>query len=115
MTTQTTMEPLFPLWTISAFEKIEEFSSEELREHDMEYRKICKQIIQMEDEYSFVRNLVDGKSAVRINEEEHEIYNQYQSLCFDRERKERQYYYWMGHKQSLEYLKKAGLVTEQEG
>ncbi|WP_329886586.1 DUF6664 family protein [Pseudoramibacter sp. HA2172] len=82
----------------------------ELRQKDEEYEHIHEQFYDMEEQYPFIMEVLEGKGRVTLTEEEHAILLEYIALYRKMDEKERIHIYFRGHTDALAYFKKTGMV-----
>ena len=82
----------------------------ELRQKDKEYEQIHEQFYDMEEQYPFITNVLEGKGQIALAEEEHAVLLEYLALYRKMDEKERIHIYFRGHTDALAYLKRIGVI-----
>ena len=82
----------------------------ELRQKDKEYEQIHKQFYDMEEQYPFITDVLEGRNQIALTEEEHATLLDYLVLYRKMDEKERIHIYFRGHTDALAYLKKIGAL-----
>lgn len=88
----------------------------ELRKKDKDYEQIHKQFYDMEEQYPFIMEVLEGKGRVVLTNEDHAILLEYLALYRKMDEKERIHIYFRGHTDALAYLKKVSMAwVRKEG
>ncbi|WP_315524270.1 DUF6664 family protein [Pseudoramibacter alactolyticus] len=82
----------------------------ELRKKDEAYEELHEQFYDIQGQYPFIMEVLEGKGSVALTAEEHEILLNYLALYREMDEKERIHVYFRGHTDALAYLKKTGMV-----
>lgn len=82
----------------------------ELRQKDKDYEQVHEQFYTMEEQYPFIKEVLEGKGRITLTAEEHTILLDYLDLYRKMDKKERIHIYFRGHTDALAYLTKTGMV-----
>jgi len=82
----------------------------DLRKQDDSYLALCRQIGDMERDYPFILNVMEGEGEISLTMEEHRILVEYFRLSLKKDNIERKQIYFRGHTDGYAYLKKIGAV-----
>lgn len=82
----------------------------DLKKQDEEYADMCQELGEMESKYPFILEVTEGRGAISLTVEEHEMVRKYMSMMFQKETIERCRIYFRGHTDGYAYLKQIGAV-----
>lgn len=103
------MEPAKSDWINERYKEIENEVAAKLRE-DEQFAALRKQRDLLMEKYPCILQLLDGKGAISINEEEHAAFVQYVMLQIKEENLERREIYCFGHADCIAYIKRVGAL-----
>ncbi len=83
---------------------------EDLKQRNKEYEQVCRELIEMENQYPFLPKLSVGQGEMMLSADEHKILKQYIYRFFQKDNMERKYIYFRGHTDGYAYLKEIGAV-----
>lgn len=78
----------------------------DLRKQDDRYLAPCRQIGDMERDYSFILNVTEGEGDISLTVEEHRVLLEYFRLSLKKDNIERKQIYFRRHTDGYAYLKK---------
>ena len=82
----------------------------DLKKQDEDYANMCQELGEMESKYPFILEVTEGRGAISLIVEEHEMVRKYMSMMFQKETIERCQIYFRGHTDGYAYLKQIGAV-----
>ncbi len=103
------MEPVKSDWINNRYSEIENEVAAKLRE-DEQFMMLRQQRDQLMEKHPCILQLLEGKGAISISEEEHAAFLQYIVLQIEEENMERKEIYCFGHADCIAYLKRVGAL-----
>ena len=82
----------------------------DLKKQDEDYANMCQELGEMESKYPFIQEVTEGRGAISLTVEEHEMVRKYMSMMFQKETIERCQIYFRGHTDGYAYLIQIGAV-----
>lgn len=77
-----------------------------LYDTNQEYAKLQQQISDLQENYSFIENIIEGDDEIHLSNDEHQILIQYFKLRNKLNDMERLHIYFCGHTDAIAYLKR---------
>lgn len=81
-----------------------------LKDNDGEYATLKAQLAELERQYPFIEQVVEGKGELRLTAEQHARFAEYMRITDEAENIERMNLYLTGHRDCFAYLKRIGLL-----
>ncbi len=81
-----------------------------LRKEDEQYVALKKELKELLDKYVAVTELLNGQKGVILTAEEQEAFHEYMVIRAEIEHRERELFYYYGHKHCYEYMRRIGAV-----
>lgn len=81
-----------------------------LRKEDEQYVALKKELKELLDKYTAVAELLNGQKGVNLTAEEQEAFHEYMVIRAEIEYRERELFYYYGHKHCYEYMRRIGAV-----
>ena len=81
-----------------------------LRKEDEQYVSLKKESRELLDKYAAVSELLNGQEGVNLTAEEQEAFHEYMVIRAEIEHRERELFYYYGHKHCYEYMRRIGAV-----
>ena len=81
-----------------------------LRKEDEQYVSLKKELRELLDKYTAVAELLNGQKGVNLTGEEQEAFHEYMVIHAEIEHRERELFYYYGHKHCYEYMNRIGVV-----
>ena len=103
------MEPAKSDWINERYKGIENEVAARLRD-DEQYTALRQQRDGLMEKHPCILQLLEGKGAISINEEEHAAFIQYVMLQIEEENLERREIYCFGHADCIAYMKRVGAL-----
>jgi len=103
------MEPAKSDWINERYKEVENEVAVKLRE-DEQYTARRKECDRLMEKYPCILQVLEGKGAVSISEDEHAAFVQYTMLKYKEENMERREIYCFGHADCIAYLKRVGAL-----
>jgi hypothetical protein len=96
-------------WINERYKEIENEVAAKLRD-DEQYAALRKQSDLLMEKHPCILQLLEGKGAIPVSEEEHAAFVQYTMLKINEENMERREIYCFGHADCIAYLKRIGAL-----
>jgi len=103
------MEPEKSDWINERYKEIDNEAAAKLRD-DEQYMALRKQSDLLMEKHPCILQLLEGKGAISVSEEEHAAFVQYTMLKIQKENMERREIYCFGHTDCIAYLKRVGAL-----
>ena len=103
------MEPIKSDWIDKRYSEIENEVVAKLRE-DEQFMTLRRQRDQLMEKHPCILQLLEGKGAISVSEDEHAAFVQYVILQIKEENIERREIYCFGHADCIAYLKRVGAL-----
>jgi hypothetical protein len=103
------MEPVKSDWINDRYSEVENEVAAKLHE-DKPFMALRQRRDQLMEKHPCILQLLEGKGAISINEEEHAAFVQYIVLQIEEENIERREIYCFGHADCIAYLKRVGAL-----
>lgn len=103
------MEPATSDWINERYREIENVVAVRLRE-DEQYTTLRQECDRLMEKHPCILQVLEGKGAVSMSEEEHAALAQYTMLKYEGENMERREIYCFGHADCIAYLKRVGAL-----
>jgi hypothetical protein len=103
------MEPANSDWINERYREIENEVAVRLRE-DEQYTALRQERDRLMEKHPCILQVLEGKNAVSMSEEEHAALVQYTMLKYEEENMERREIYCFGHADCIAYLKRVGAL-----
>lgn len=103
------MERIKSDWINARYSEIENEVAVKLHD-DAQFMALRQQRDRLAEENPFITQLLEGKGAISITEEEHAAFVQYIMLQIEEENIERKELYCFGHADCIAYLKQIGVL-----
>ena len=81
-----------------------------LRKEDEQYVALKKELRELLDRHTVVAELLNGQKGVNLTGEEQEAFHEYMVIRAEIEHRERELFYYYGHKHCYEYMNRIGVV-----
>lgn len=81
-----------------------------LRKEDEEYIALNKELKELLEKYTAIAELLIGEKGVNLTAEEQEAFHEYMVIRAEIEHRERELFYYYGHKHCYEYMRRIGAV-----
>lgn len=81
-----------------------------LRKEDEQYVTLKKELKELLDKYAAVTELLNGQKGVNLTAEEQEAFHEYMVIRAEIEHRERELFYYYGHKHCYEYMRRIGAL-----
>lgn len=81
-----------------------------LRKEDEHYVSLKKELRELLDQHTAVAELLNGQKGVNLTAEEQEKFHEYMVIRAEIENRERELFYYYGHKHCYEYMRRIGAV-----
>lgn len=81
-----------------------------LRKEEEQYVALKKELKELLDKYAAVTELLNGQKGVNLTAEEQEAFHEYMVIRAEIEHRERELFYYYGHKHCYEYMRRIGAV-----
>lgn len=89
-----------------AFPEIDSDIVTDLRENNEDYADLQQQISDLQQQYPFIMEVMEGKGEVHLSVKEHDAFMQFLRLRRKLDDMEREQLYFRGHTDAIAYLKK---------
>lgn len=81
-----------------------------LRKEDEQYVALNKELKELLEKYTAVAELLNGEKGANLTDEEQEAFHEYMVIRAEIENRERELFYFYGHKHCYEYMRRIGAV-----
>lgn len=96
-------------WINTRYSEIENEVAVKLRDNE-QFKALRQQRDMLAEKNPFITQLLEGKGAISITEEEHTVFVEYIVLQIKEENMERKELYCFGHADCIAYLKQVGVL-----
>lgn len=89
-----------------AFPEIDSDIVTDLRENNEDYADLQQQISDLQQQYPFIMEVMEGSGEIHLSAEEHDAFTQFLRLRRKLDDMEREQLYFRGHTDAIAYLRK---------